>query len=179
MLTRTNVFFSFSGSNYLARNTRCLETQPVTSKNKPMCYTCAPDGSCTRIKKFKRLFVERFGALTGYDAMKREIFERGPISCSIDSTDDMDDYTGGIYAGINATLDDTDHVISVVGWTYDEASGNEAWVYRNSWGSAWGEDGFMRIVTSRNKGTLGTANNAIETLCGYGVVTKSSFRYPN
>ena len=146
--------------------------------NKPMCYTCDPSGACTRITKFKRLFVERYGAISGYDAMKKEIYARGPISCSIDSTDDMDDYSGGIYAGINATLDDTDHVISVVGWGFDEASGNEWWIYRNSWGSAWGEDGFMRIVTSKNQGPLGVANNAIESLCGYAIVTKESFRYP-
>jgi hypothetical protein len=38
-------------------------------------------------------------------------------------------------------------------------------------GFSRGEDGMMRIVTSKNTGPAGTGNNAIESACGFGVVS--------
>ena len=43
---------------------------------------------------------------------------------------------------------------------------------RNSWGEPWGEKGLMRIVTSKNTGPAGTANNAIEQECAFGMVDR-------
>jgi len=85
---------SESCSNYMAVDTTCFDDSPVTNRNKPECYTCKPrDNSginrCNRVLKHKKLFVESFGVCSGYDAMKREIHTRGPISCSIDATDDQ------------------------------------------------------------------------------------------
>ena len=37
-------------------------------------------------------------------------------------------------------------------------------------GQPWGEDGFMRIVTSANTGPAGTDNLAIEKECGFATV---------
>lgn len=171
-----------SCSNYMAVSTTCFLTQPVDNRNKPECYTCQPrDNSgrdrCQRVKMFKKLFVDSFGSCSGYEQMKREIFRRGPISCSIDASDDQDTYTGGVYALKNTTdPDDLDHVVSITGWGID-GEGNEYWHLRNSWGSFWGEDGFMRIVTSRNNGPKGRNNNGIELECAYGVVSKNSWRH--
>ena len=80
----------------------------------------------------------------------------------------MEAYTGGIYSEPGA--ESIDHIISLVGWGVDKTTGDEYWIMRNSWGQPWGEHGFMRIVTSKNKGPAGTANNAIETECAFGVV---------
>jgi len=173
---------SESCSNYMATDTTCLETQPVSLRNKPECYTCQPrDNSgndrCARIKRFKKLYVERFGVCSGYDAMKQEIHERGPITCSIDATDDQDNYVRGIYSLKNSTLNDLDHVISIVGWGVDNKTGDEYWWLRNSWGSFWGLDGYMKIVTSRNTGPKGRLNNGVELECAYGVVTTQSWRH--
>jgi cathepsin X len=158
-------------SNYMAVNTQCSATEPVSDKNKPPCYTCNPGRKgCAAISEFDKLFISGYGTCSGYDKMKQEIFANGPISCGIAATDKMEEYTGGIYSEESSRID---HIISVVGWGVDVPSGNnEYWIVRNSWGEPWGEKGYMRIVTSKNTGTAGTANNAIERECAFGTVDR-------
>jgi cathepsin X len=171
-------------SNYMAVDTTCNAGR-VSNTNKPNCYTCDPSGifraganasasGCLEITKFKKLFVSQFGDASGYDKMKAEIFKRGPISCGVDATDKMAAYTGGIYSEKGARS--IDHIISIVGWGMDKDTGDEYWHMRNSWGEPWGEDGLMRIVTSKNTGPAGTANNAIEEECAFGVVDCFDFK---
>jgi len=156
-----------SCSNYMAVDTTC-KAKSVTKKNKPGCYTCSPSGGCSPIETYDKLYVSEFGTCSGYQKMKAEIFARGPISCGVAASDKMEAYTGGIYSEQN---DGINHIISVVGWGVDAETKDEYWVMRNSWGTAWGESGLMRIVTSKNSGPAGTANNAIETECAFGVVS--------
>jgi cathepsin X len=160
-----------SCSNYMAVDTTC-KSGKVSKENKPQCYTCSPSGfpACKEITKFPKLFVSEFGDCSGYEKMKAEIHERGPISCGVDATDKMEAYTGGIYSEKGA--ESIDHIISIVGWGVDETTKDEYWIMRNSWGNPWGEMGYMRIVTSKNTGPAGTANNAIEEECAFGVVDR-------
>jgi len=160
-----------SCSNYMAVDTTC-KADSVSKTNKPQCYTCSPSGfpACKPITKYKKLFISEYGDCSGYEKMKAEIFARGPISCGVDATDKMEAYTGGIYSEKGAQS--IDHIISIVGWGVDADTKDEYWMMRNSWGNPWGEDGYMRIVTSKNTGPAGTANNAIETECGFGVVDR-------
>ena len=62
-----------------------------------------------------------------------------------------------------------DHTIALVGWGegYSEMAGKVVpyWILRNSWGTAWGEGGWMRIVRGVN--ALG-----LESQCAYAVPTK-------
>jgi cathepsin X len=48
------------------------------------------------------------------------------------------------------TDSETDHIVSVVGWGVDEATGTKYWEVRNSWGEYWGEMGFFRIKRGVN-----------------------------
>jgi cathepsin X len=135
------------------------------------CYTCMPgkDG-CYPLKRYRRLRVSEHGRVSGREAMKNEIYHRGPISCAIEATRGLDEYKGGIYA--EKILDQHEnHIISVVGW--GEEDGVEYWNVRNSWGSPWGEMGFFRIVTSAYKGGTGDEYNlSIERDCGWAIPDK-------
>jgi len=83
--------------------------------------------------------------------MMKEIYARGPISCGVDATL-LHDYQGGIL-DVKGSEYGINHIVSIVGWGVDKASGKKFWNVRNSWGEYWGEMGFYRIV--RGEGQLG------------------------
>ena len=89
----------------------------------------------------------------------QEIYQRGPIACSVAVPQSLDDYTGGIYCDDTGDLH-TVHEVSIVGWGVTE-DGEKFWNVRNSWGSHWGEQGFFRVCKGVN-------NIAIETTCAWG-----------
>ena len=51
-----------------------------------------------------------------------------------------------------------DHAVLIVVYGFDAASGLQYWKVKNSWGSWWGEGGYVRIV--RGKNMCGLANEA-------------------
>jgi hypothetical protein len=51
----------------------------------------------------------------GTTEMQNEIFQRGPISCGIDATSQLDAYTGGIFEQYKE-FPIINHIVSVIGW---------------------------------------------------------------
>ncbi len=124
-----------------------------------ICKTCSyPPGNsnCDAVKDFKKYYVDEYGPVDGVNKMKAEIYSRGPISCGIDASPVVD-YTSGI---VSDRSSDIDHIIAVTGWGYDESSGTPYWNVRNSWGTYWGENGWMRVKMGIN--ALG-----IESACSW------------
>ena len=91
---------------------------------------------CVGLSKFPNVTISEYGSISGADAMQKEIYARGPISCGVDAQPLLQ-YTGGIYKGAGQGVD---HVISVVGWG-SATDGTKYWIVRNSWGEFWGEMG--------------------------------------
>lgn len=89
--------------------------------------------------------------------MIQEIYNHGPIACSVAVPDDMMNYTGGIYES-KEKFTGTSHVVSVVGYGVED--GKKYWYLRNSWGTHWGINGFMKIIRGVN-------NILIESRCSW------------
>lgn len=75
-----------------------------------------------------------------------------PVAISVDAGSTVfHNYSGGVLdstaCGIN-----TNHAISIVGYGTDEDSGLEYWLVRNSWGSDWGVDGYIKIAITEGDG---------------------------
>jgi len=62
---------------------------------------------------------------------------RQPVMAVING-ESLNDYSGGILSS-NATDLNLDHAVLVVGYTPDY------WLVQNSWGSSWGEQGYVRL----------------------------------
>ncbi|CAE7533410.1 Ctsz, partial [Symbiodinium necroappetens] len=98
-------------------------------------------GPCTGLGEFPNATISDYGSISGADAMMKEIFHRGPISCGVDANPLLN-YESGI---IKTKGEGVDHVVSVVGWGTDSEDGMY-WIVRNSWGEYWGEMGYFRVA---------------------------------
>jgi len=98
-------------------------------------------GPCTGLGNYPNATISAYGSISGVEAMQKEIFHRGTITCGIDAMPLLN-YESGI---IKEKGSQVDHVISVTGWGKD-ADGTKYWIVRNSWGEYWGEMGFVRVA---------------------------------
>ena len=145
----------------------CMNCDPPTDQ--------APLGVCYPVQSYARYFVSEFGKMNNptIHEMKAEIFQRGPISCSIDcSTLTHGQFVPGeiVRTAHPAVGDwDLDHVISVAGWGLDDHTGEEYWIVRNSWGTFWGDNGWFKVLLGHN--TLG-----IEMECNWAAMDPHGHR---
>jgi len=90
--------------------------------------------------------------ITGYntlapndqDAVMTHLAEVGPLAVAVYASG-WSRYSGGVYDGCdfdsNIALN---HAVQLVGYGTDAAEG-DYWIVRNSWGSGWGEGGYIRL----------------------------------
>jgi len=123
------------------------QAQCLSCSRENTCKSCAHDGTCNAVANPTKYFVKEFGQVKGEKSMMAEIQERGPIACGIAVTKDLFEYNGGIFKD-NTGDKAVRHLISVVGW--GEEDGQKYWIVRNSWGSYWGEQGFLRLARGIN-----------------------------
>ncbi len=77
------------------------------------------------------------------DAIKQAIMTYGPVSVCCAVTEAFGAYSRGVF-NENDPDAEINHAVALVGW--DDSQGtNGVWFLRNSWGSWWGEEGYMRI----------------------------------
>ncbi|KAJ4797546.1 hypothetical protein LUZ62_048792 [Rhynchospora pubera] len=73
-----------------------------------------------------------------------------PVSAGVEGSGiDFQLYGGGLFTGYCGT--DLDHAVTVVG--YGASARSKYWLVKNSWGSGWGEGGYMRM--QRDIGSYG------------------------
>ena len=150
-----------------SREEACRDKEQFQCTPTNICRTCdtftSHGGSCNPIQYYPNATISSFGSVKGSDDMMYEIYKNGPIACGINAEQILE-YTGGVL-DVPRKLKTINHIISIVGWGYDETIDKQYWIIRNSWGSYWGEMGFMRLV-------LGDNQLGIEKSCAYSIPEK-------
>jgi len=126
------------GYNYANKHGLCTEAAyPYTAKDgtcKASSCTLSPD---TKVPSYTHVPHGDSGLGAGVDIT--------PISIGIDA-DYWGSYSSGVFCGTCGTA--RDHAMLVVGYGTDASAGGY-WIVKNSWGSGWGENGYIRLCRSK------------------------------
>ena len=115
--------------------------------------------------------------MTGYsntitrDELKTAIMNNGPVAVHMNVYSVfMDWYAGGVYQHTATETVRGGHFIAIIGWNESDS----AWICKNSWGTAWGEDtygisgerGYFRMAYAEPAGDFGANIIIINTISG-------------
>jgi hypothetical protein len=92
-------------------------------------------------------FVNGENNLPSVEEIKQAIYDYGSVQVGVYVDSYFQVYTAGVFNNCSKKKSiQINHIVTLCGW--DDAKG--AWLLKNSWGTGWGENGFMWIVYGCN-----------------------------
>merc|ERR1711937_137171 len=113
----------------------------------PTCSNNFKEGPVAGICGYKNLKINDYMDLI-------EAIQNGPVAISVDAGGNAwQHYTGGVlmntknHDGSFSCTGNIDHAVTLVGYGVENVGGKEVgyWLVRNSWGTEWGEDGYIKL----------------------------------
>jgi C1A family cysteine protease len=90
-------------------------------------------------------YVDSTQDIPSIDALKQALCNYGPLAVAVAVTSAFQAYKSGVFN--ESSNADINHGVTLIGW--DDTK--KAWRIKNSWGTGWGESGFMWIAYGSNK----------------------------
>lgn len=115
------------------------------------------DGTCkySASKGFSDVKVTGYVDIDGEDGLEDAVANVGVISVAVNANAAWQMYSRGVLKPVFCPKNSLDHGVATVGYGVDSRDG-AYWIVRNSWGSSWGEDGYVRLAKGDN--TCGIVN---------------------
>ncbi|CAL5984860.1 Cathepsin_B [Hexamita inflata] len=121
---------------------KCVSYKSGSNGQQQKCAISCDDGS--KINTFKSQSFE--DVCTGEESIQNAL-TNGTIQTQFDVYTDFFYYTNGIYQHVSGNREGSE-MATIVG--FGEENNIKFWTVRNSWGKAWGENGYFRIVRGEN-----------------------------
>jgi C1A family cysteine protease len=133
--------YSCSGGYFSAQN---MNASPYGARNEScypyVAYKKSCSSSCSYVARITSwAYISGSSSVPTTSAIKQKIYDKGIVAAAVTADSYFQAYTGGTYTRNNTGS--PNHAICLMGW--DDSRG--AWRLKNSWGTGWGESGFMWI----------------------------------
>ncbi|CAH1790508.1 unnamed protein product [Owenia fusiformis] len=112
----------------------------------------AKESTCKFRKSEIGATIRDYKFLSGEQNLMTATAAVGPISCAIDATKKFMLYKTGIFVDDTCKKFSSNHIVLVVGYCTDasQADSNDYWIVKNSFGTSWGEGGYVRMRRNYN-----------------------------
>lgn len=127
----------------------------------------AADGTCKVCDKPTVSVKDCLDIPSGNQLALKEAVSTGPVSVAIEADTLLFQlYTGGVISSTRCGTN-LDHGVLIVGYGTED-DGTMYWLVKNSWGTGWGKDGYVKIARSESindNGVCGIAMQPSIPLC--------------
>jgi hypothetical protein len=151
----------------------CGDTGAVLERNFPYAAADLPC-DCPYVHEYlidDWAFVGTGEGVPDVSAMKQALLDYGPLSVAVYVNSAFQAYNHGVFNGCGGG--EINHGVTLVGWDDDQGPAG-VWFIKNSWGTGWGEQGYMRIPY--NCSSIGYAAAYVDYP---GAPPSLTFQYPN
>ena len=122
-----------------------LPNCPTSEYETPQCNEKCIDTKYTKSYKEDKVLAKTSYTIQGESNIMADIFLNGPVTAAFTVYEDFTAYKSGVYKHVAGDALGG-HAIEIVAYGVDEKTGLKYWKCKNSWNSAWGEEGFFKIL---------------------------------
>lgn len=139
-------------SNYITSNGLATEAKyPFVSGLSGITGKCSRSLSKLTKTKCPKVNVEiySYANRTGNCDRLKDLLQYGPVGINLFSSEEgFLQYKSGVYSSV-VNVTGIDHSVLAVGYT--TLNGTDAFIVQNSWGTGWGNQGFVHIAATGNQ----------------------------